>query len=360
MAGPPATPSIPARKRHAKSCRGQSQITRAAATEVEDLLEQDWESLTDGNSEAGASLYAQFDALLEKTLLDYEVGERVPGVVVNVDEKGALVDVGGKSPAFLPSQEYTGQKLPDVSKCIKVGIERQFQVIEKWRVPKGRRHALTISLKEVELDASWRRLQQLGEEKLSVEGLVTGNNGGGLFVTVMGVGGFCPGSLVPQDQKPEGLEALIGQKLTFTVLEAERPRLVLSARTNVGSLQDASNFKVGDVVEGTVQSVQLYGAFLDVGGGLSGLLHISQISHEMVTNVTDVLSVGNKVKVMVLTQDPEKGRLSFSTRKLEPEPGDMIRDPKKVYDNAEKMAADFKQKVADAEAAFASSSGEDL
>merc|ERR1712232_1045215 len=112
---------------------------------------------------------------------------------------GALVDVGGKSPAFLPPQEYTGQKLPDVSKCIKVGIERQFQVIEKWRVPKGRRHALTISLKEVELDASWRRLQQLGEEKLGVEGLVTGNNGGGLFVTVMGVGGFCPGSLVPQD-----------------------------------------------------------------------------------------------------------------------------------------------------------------
>ena len=77
-----ATPSVTARTTHAKGCRGQKQIARAALAEVEELLEQDWESVSDINSEAGASLYAQFDALLEETLLDFEIGERVPGTVV--------------------------------------------------------------------------------------------------------------------------------------------------------------------------------------------------------------------------------------------------------------------------------------
>lgn len=362
VAYPLATPSVPARKAHAQGCRGLIQVARAAVAEVEELLEQDWESVSDINTEAGASLYAQFDALLEETLLDYELGERVPGVVVAVDEKGAFVDVGGKSPAYLPAEEYTSFKLPDVSKCIKVGIQRNFQVIQKFKVPRGKKHALTVSLKEVESDASWKRLEQLGKEGLSEDGVVTGNNGGGIFVDIMGIGAFCPGSHVPQEQKVDGgLEGLLGKTLNFTVLEADKPRLVLSARSNGGLLQDASQYKIGDVVEGTVQSVQLYGAFINIGGGVSGLLHVSQISHERITNVMDVLRIGNKVKVMVMAMDAERGRLSFSTRKLEPEPGDMLKNPHKVFDNADRMAEEWRQRVAEADADFGpGSSGEDL
>lgn len=82
VASPLATPSIPSRKAHARSCRGRKHTARSAAAEVGELLEQDWESVSDIDSEAGAALYRQFDELLEETLLDYEVGERVPGVVV--------------------------------------------------------------------------------------------------------------------------------------------------------------------------------------------------------------------------------------------------------------------------------------
>lgn len=324
-----------------------------------DFQEQDWDSELESDSDIGASLYRQFDALLEETLLDFEVGDRVSGEVLSVDQKGAFVNVGGKSPAYLPALEYSASKITDVKKCIKVGIKRQFQVIQKFRAPKGKRHALTVSLKEVELDTSWRRLQQAGEERMSIVGRVIGNNGGGLSVNVMGINGFCPGSHVPLEQKAEGLEGLIGQTMSFTVLDIEKPKLVLSARSVVHNTSGlASAYKVGDVIEGTVQSMQLYGAFLDLGGGLNGLLHVSQISHEMVSNVSDVLSVGNKLKVMVLTHDVERGRLSLSTRKLEPSAGDMIRNPQLVYDSADRMAEEFKQKVAMAEAAFANGSGE--
>ena len=108
--------------------------------------------------------------------------------------------------------------------------------------------------------------------------------------------------------------------------------------------------KVGDVVVGVVQSVRPYGAFVDIGGAI-GLLHISQITHERLTTVDQVLAEGDKLKVMILSQDTDRGRVTLSTKKLEPEPGDMLRDPQKVFENADRMAEAFKQRVAAADSA---------
>ncbi len=106
--------------------------------------------------------------------------------------------------------------------------------------------------------------------------------------------------------------------------------------------------QVGDVVVGVVQSVRPYGAFVDIGGAI-GLLHISQITHERLTTVDQVLAEGDKLKVMILSQDADRGRVTLSTKKLEPEPGDMLRDPQKVFENADKMAEMFRQRVAAAD-----------
>ena len=99
-----------------------------------------------------------------------------------------------------------------------------------------------------------------------------------------------------------------------------------------------------------MQAVKPYGAFVDIGG-MNGLLHISQISHERITSVENVLNLGDKLKVMILSQDRERGRVSLSTRKLEPTPGDMLRDPQLVFEKADEMAATFRERVAAAEAA---------
>ena len=90
---------------------------------------------------------------------------------------------------------------------------------------------------------------------------------------------------------------------------------------------------------------------MDLGGGMAGLLHISQISHDRIVNVEKVLAEGDRLKVMVLSQDKERGRVALCTKKLEPTPGDMLRDPALVYEKAEEMAALFRERVAAAEAA---------
>jgi len=171
-------------------------------------------------------------------------------------------------------------------------------------------------------------------------------NRGGLLVTVEGIKAFVPTSQMSQKDK-EDLDAMVGKTLSAKVMEAdpEAGRLLMSARRAAESAKQA--YAIGDVLLGTVQNVQPYGAFVEVAGGGSGLLHISQVSQDRLLDLSKVLATGDKIKVMVLSQ--EKGKLSFTTKKLEPSPGDMLRNPKRVFDRAEEMAAQFKARIAVAE-----------
>ena len=171
-------------------------------------------------------------------------------------------------------------------------------------------------------------------------------NRGGLLVTVEGIKAFVPTSQMSQKDK-EDLDAMVGKTLSAKVMEAdpEAGRLLMSARRALESAKQA--YAIGDVLLGTVQNVQPYGAFVEVAGGGSGLLHISQVSQDRLLDLSKVLATGDKIKVMVLSQ--EKGKLSFTTKKLEPSAGDMLRNPKRVFDRAEEMAAQFKARIAVAE-----------
>lgn len=102
--------------------------------------------------------------------------------------------------------------------------------------------------------------------------------------------------------------------------------------------------KVGDLVEGVVQSIQDYGAFIDLDNGIVGLLHISQISHKRVLSVEDILEPGDRLKVLVLDLDAQRKRVELSTKKLEPSPGNMLRDRQLVFDRAEEMAENNKNR----------------
>jgi small subunit ribosomal protein S1 len=209
---------------------------------------------------------------------------------------------------------------------------------------------LTLSLRRLELGVAWQRLRQYMEEDIAVSSKVVGVNRGGILVDIEGVRGFCPGSQL--GQRVVTFDELLEKEMQFKVTEVDedKGRLMLSNR-KVGAESRVSSFKVGDVVAGTVSSVKPYGAFIDLGSGMSGLLHISQISHDRILNVDKVLCEGDKIKVMVLSQDRERGRVALCTKKLEPTPGDMLRDPALVYEKAEEMAALFRQRVEAAEAA---------
>jgi small subunit ribosomal protein S1 len=98
------------------------------------------------------------------------------------------------------------------------------------------------------------------------------------------------------------------------------------------------------VVIGSVRGIKPYGAFIDIGG-VSGLLHISEISHDHIDTPHSVFNVNDEVKVMIIDLDAERGRISLSTKQLEPEPGDMINNRDRVYDMAEEMAEKYREKM---------------
>jgi small subunit ribosomal protein S1 len=163
------------------------------------------------------------------------------------------------------------------------------------------------------------------------------------LVRIEGLRGFIPGSHISTRSAKEDL---IGEQLPLKFLEVdeERNRLVLSHRRALVE-RKMNRLEVSEVVIGTVRGIKPYGAFIDIGG-VSGLLHISEISHDHIDTPHSVFNVNDEVKVMIIDLDAERGRISLSTKQLEPEPGDMVKNPQVVYEKAEEMAERYRQQQA--------------
>lgn len=306
--------------------------------------EQGWLRALENPLEGLTFTPEEFSDALSKFDFSFEIGDMVKGVVFLADNNGALIDIGAKAPAFLPLAEASILKLKSVEEIgLSRGAEDEFQIMRDDD-ENGR---MILSLRKLQYDLSWERCKQLQTEDAIVKGQVISANRGGVVVSVEGLRGFVPFSQISTRMTPEELlDKVI--PLKFMEVDEEQTRLVLSNRKAL--VENQTSLSIGSVVEGVVQSVKPYGAFIDIGG-VSGLLHISQISHDRITDVGNVLQPGDKLKVMILTQDRERGRISLSTKKLEPTPGDMLRNPSLVYESAEEMAQAFRQRVAQAEAA---------
>jgi ribosomal protein S1 len=163
------------------------------------------------------------------------------------------------------------------------------------------------------------------------------------MMQVEGLRAFLPGSHFLAGQNPS--EEFVGKKLQVKFLDVDKEsnRLVVSHRKAIVDSQ-INELVVGAVLKGIITAVKPYGAFVDVGG-MSGLLHISQISCEHISDVNTVLPVGTEIKCMIISQDKGKGRVALSTKTLEQEPGDMLKAPEKVFENAEATAAKYQERI---------------
>ncbi|HEY9825930.1 MAG TPA: S1 RNA-binding domain-containing protein, partial [Stenomitos sp.] len=205
-----------------------------------------------------------------------------------------------------------------------------------------------LSIRRIEYMRAWERVRQLQNEDATVRSAVFATNRGGALVRIEGLRGFIPGSHISTRAAKEDL---IGEELPLKFLEVdeERNRLVLSHRRALVE-RKMNRLEVGEVVIGAVRGIKPYGAFIDIGG-VSGLLHISEISHDHIDTPHSVFNVNDEVKVMIIDLDAERGRISLSTKQLEPEPGDMVKNPQAVYDQAEAMAAKYREQMAQAQQA---------
>lgn len=255
---------------------------------------------------------------------DYQVGDHVKGTVTRVEDKQALVEVeDSKLDGIIPISEISALHIDKVSDVLMEGEKLTLEII------KVEEDALILSKRRVLAREAWKNLQEKYEAGEYIEAEVKDVVKGGLVVDV-GVRGFVPASLV-EDYFVEDFSGYKGKTMTFKIveIEPENNRLILSHRDVVVEEKEMkkkdvlASTKVGDVIEGTVQRLTDFGAFVDIGG-MDGLVHISELAHEHVSHPADVVAVGETVKVKVLNVDQERERVSLSIKETLPGPWENI------------------------------------
>ncbi|RYL94873.1 30S ribosomal protein S1 [Sporolactobacillus sp. THM7-4] len=266
---------------------------------------------------------ASFDAL--------KVGDVVSGKVTKVEEKHALVDVGYKVDGILPISELSSLHVEKVTDLLNEGDEVTV------KVTKLQDDELVLSKREVDADKAWGDLEQKFKDKTTFSVEIADVVKGGLVVD-LGVRGFIPASLVER-HFVEDFGDYKGRPLDVKIVELDREkrkvilshRAVLDEEADKKKQETLQNIKEGDVIEGTVQRLTDFGAFVDIGG-VDGLVHISQLAHHRVETPSEVVSEGDKVKVKVLSVDPENERISLSIKATQPGPWETAKDKIKPGD----------------------------
>lgn len=260
---------------------------------------------------------AAFDAL--------SIGDVVTGKVTKVEDKHALVDVGYKVDGILPISELSSLHVEKVSDALAVGDEVTL------KVKKINDDELVLSKKEVAADEAWDDLEQKFENRETFTVEIADVVKGGLVVD-LGVRGFIPASLVERHYV-EDFSDYKGKTIDVKIVELdqEKRKVILSHRAVLDEQADLAKEKTlnslnpGDVVEGTVQRLTDFGAFVDIGG-VDGLVHISQLAHYRVETPSEIVNEGDSVKVKVLSIDRDNERISLSIKDTLPGPWEEAAD----------------------------------
>lgn len=284
--------------------------------------------------------YEDFDQAVADTDYSFNRNDVVPGTVVQYENGGCIVDIGAKASAFLPTQEASliQEHGASIESLIDLDAEMKFQIISE----EDENGQLLVSIKRIQYREAWESVVSKQAEDEVFEAEVIAVNRGGAICLVEGLRAFLPGSHLT-GQLPS--EDLIGQTLPLKFLEVNQDdnKLVVSNRRAVVE-QQMSDLSRGDIINGVVKALKPYGAFVEVGG-MSGLLHISQISYDRIENLEKVMQPGMQVKCMIIDHDKVNGRIALSTKTLEPEPGDMLRDSAKVFELAEETAKAYHERM---------------
>ena len=260
----------------------------------------------------------EFETLFEESLRTVKPGGVVKGRVVGITSTHVLIDVGYKSEGGIPIQEFSDRH---GNLQVKVGDE----VDVFFESPEGENGGIVLSRQRAENIKLWEEIEKAYNEGLGIEGRIVGKVKGGFRVDV-GVPGFLPGSHV--DIRPSrNLDRFIGTTDRFVILKYNRARgnVVVSRRALLEKERDSLKKEIlkvleeGVILEGTVKNITGYGAFVDLGG-IDGILHISDMSWGRINHPTEVVHVGEKLKVVVLKFDPEKERISLGIKQLTPDP----------------------------------------
>src|SRR5881296_3785884 len=252
-------------------------------------------------------------------------GDIVDGIVVRVDPDEVLVDIGAKAEGVISSKELGLRGEADA-----LGLEPGDQIKVFVLQPENEEGNVVLSLRRARAETTWLVAAEKQTDGSVIEADVREQNKGGLIVNVLGLRGFLPSSQVARAYAGS-LESLVGQRIAVKILEVNRKRNRLIVSQKAAEDEDRarkreelfSRLQTGTTVKGTVSGITSYGAFVDIGGA-DGLIHISELSWDRVSKVTDILTVGQEVQVKVIKLDPDTSRISLSLRQLGQDPWDHI------------------------------------
>ncbi len=265
-----------------------------------------------------------FGALFENSLRAIKPGEVVRGHVVQVTRDYVTVDIGYKSEGQIPIQEFLGRDG-------KVEVAEGDEVDVYFDSSEGEGGGIALSRSRAEQLKVWTDIERAYQANSTVEGTIVGKVKGGLKVDI-GVSAFLPGSHA--DIRPaRNLDRYIGQRGRFAILKFNRSRgnVVVSRRAVMEREREVlkeETLKVleeGVILEGQVKNITDYGAFIDLGG-IDGLLHITDMSWGRVAHPSEVLKVGDQLRVVILKYDPARERVSLGMKQILPDPWSDVRD----------------------------------
>ncbi len=263
-----------------------------------------------------------FEEMLEKSIKTLHTGDKVTGIVTEINPTEVCVDLGTKHAAYIPLDQLTDDPEAKVEDLVKVGQEIEVFVV-RVNDAEG---VVTLSKKKLDTVKSWEDVENAVDSHAVLEGVITEENKGGIVASVKGVRVFIPAS---QSGQPRGadLSTMLKKKvrLRITEVDSHRKRVVGSIRAVEQEERDAKaaevweNIEVGKRYEGVVKSLVNYGAFVDIGG-VDGMVHISELSWSRIKHPSEVVSVGDSVSVYVLSFDKEKRKISLGMKDRSQDP----------------------------------------
>ena len=261
-------------------------------------------------------------AMIEDSLKTLDEGEIVRGKVLRLDETEVLVDIGGKSEGVISMAEFSDADAIKVGDIIDVFLEKM----------ENQDGLIELSKTRADFVKVWDKVKDAYDENEVVEGRLLRKIKGGVVVDLFGVEAFLPGSQIALRQV-QNVDELLGQVMRFKIIKLNKRRrnIVISRRVVLEEERAQQKGKIlgelakDQVREGQVKNITDFGAFVDLGG-IDGLLHITDMSWGRVNHPSEVVSIGDRVMVKVLSFDPERERISLGLKQLTPYPWEQVEE----------------------------------
>lgn len=293
---------------------------------VQPLEDFNWDEFENGTS-ANANkedLAKAYDETLNK-VSEHQVTE---GTIIALDKKEVIVNIGYKSDGVIPASEFRYNPDLKVGDKVEVYVENQ----------EDKKGQLVLSHKKARLSKSWERINSALDNDEIIQGYIKSRTKGGMIVDVFGIEAFLPGSQI--DVHPiRDYDVFVGKTMEFKVVKINQEfrnvvvshKALIEAELEAQKKEIISKLEKGQILEGTVKNITSYGVFVDLGG-VDGLVHITDLSWGRVSDPHEVVSLDQKINVVILDFDDEKKRIALGLKQLTPHPWDALDPNLKVGD----------------------------